>query len=254
MKLTAQQVYDKLINEERILEVDGRIKFYLGSVDIVVKQRDVVGNIIQEWLEGWLKRNDIEYDTNENTQMPPDFFLNTTDRTKDLLEVKAFYCKASPAFDIADFVAYQREIIAKPYMLYVDYLIFAYDMLDDGTVVINNLWLKKVWQMTRRMAVFPITVQYKNGRIQKMRPGDIRKPKNDSQMYRCLEDYISAIEETVYMCDQTHTEATTWKQRFLNSYKQTYGISLVIPRFNDIKDTYPITERSSPRTSTAGRA
>lgn len=247
MRLTAEQVYNKLINEERILEVEGQIKFYLGSVDIIVKQRDVVGNIIQEWLEGWLKRNDVEYAVNDNTQMPPDFFLSPEDRTRELLEVKAFYCKASPAFDIADFVAYQREIISKPYMLFVDYLIFAYDMLEDGTVVINNLWLKKVWQMTRRMQVFPITVQYKNNRIQKMRPGDIRKPKNDKQMYRCLEDYLAAIEETVYMCDQTHTEATTWKQRFLQSYKRFYGVDLSIPRFHDIVNTYPLAERANRR-------
>ncbi len=240
MRLTAQQVYDKLVNEEHILEVEGQIRFYLGSVDIVVKQRDVVGNIIQEWLEGWLRQHNIEYETNDNTQMPPDFFLNPDNKTIGLLEVKAFNCHASPAFDIADFVAYQREIIAKPYMLYVDYLIFAYDMLDDGTVVINNLWLKKVWQMTRRMAIFPITVQYKNGRIQKMRPGDIRKPQNDRQMYSCLEHYLSAIEETVYMCDQTHTDATTWKQRFLNSYRRFYGIDLNIPRFEEIKDYYPV--------------
>lgn len=243
MRLTARQVYDKLINEEKILEIDGQIKFYLGSVDIVVKQRDVVGNIIQEWLEGWLKKNNIDYAVNTNTQMPPDFFLNPDNTTVELLEVKAFYCKASPAFDIADFVAYQREIIAKPYMLYVDYLIFAYDMYDDGTVVINNLWLKKVWQMTRKMYMFPITVQYKNNRIQKMRPGDIRNEANEKQMYRCLEHYISAIEETVYMCDQTHTEATTWKKRFLNSYKKTYGVELDIPRYTDIKDLYVIRER-----------
>ena len=50
MKLTAQEVYNKLMLEDKILEVKGQIKFYLGNVDIVVKQRDVVGNIMQEWL------------------------------------------------------------------------------------------------------------------------------------------------------------------------------------------------------------
>ena len=59
MKLTAQQVYNKLINEDRLLELEGQIKFFLGDVDIIVKQKDVVGNIIQEWLQGWLdKRGD----------------------------------------------------------------------------------------------------------------------------------------------------------------------------------------------------
>lgn len=45
-KLTAEQVYDKLIHEDNIKSVEGQIRFYLGNVDIIVKQKDVVGNII----------------------------------------------------------------------------------------------------------------------------------------------------------------------------------------------------------------
>ena len=48
MRLTAQEVYDKLVNEDGILQLEGQIKFYLGDVNIIVKQRDVVGNIMQE--------------------------------------------------------------------------------------------------------------------------------------------------------------------------------------------------------------
>ena len=48
MRLTAQQVYDKLINDDRILEIEGRITFDFGDVNITVKQKDVVGNIIQD--------------------------------------------------------------------------------------------------------------------------------------------------------------------------------------------------------------
>lgn len=88
MRLTAQQVYDKLIQEDQILQVEGQIRFFLGDVDIIVKQKDVVGNIIQEWLQGWLDKRGVEYAPSENTQMPPDFFLNPDDLTTDLLEVK----------------------------------------------------------------------------------------------------------------------------------------------------------------------
>ena len=41
MRLTAQEVYDKLVNEDGILQLEGQIKFYLGDVNIIVKQRDV---------------------------------------------------------------------------------------------------------------------------------------------------------------------------------------------------------------------
>lgn len=143
MRLTAQNVYNKLVNEDKILELEGQIRFFFGDVDIIVKQKDVVGNIIQEWLQGWLEKREIEYAPSENTQMPPDFFLNPDNKTKDLLEVKAFNRSASPGFDIADFRMYEEEIIDKPYMLDVDYLIFGYDMSDNGIVTIKDIWIKK---------------------------------------------------------------------------------------------------------------
>ncbi len=76
--LTPQEVYEKLLNEDKILTLQGRIQFTLGDVNIIVKQKDVVGNIIQEWLEGWLSNRNIAFSRNENTQMPPDLFLNLT--------------------------------------------------------------------------------------------------------------------------------------------------------------------------------
>lgn len=74
MKLTVEQVYNKLVNDDKILTKKGQITFTLGDIDIIVKQRDVVGNIMQEWIEGWLKKNNIDYSLNDNTQMPPDFY------------------------------------------------------------------------------------------------------------------------------------------------------------------------------------
>ena len=56
MRLSANEIYDRLVNVEHILEIAGQIKFYLGDVNIVVKQKDVVGNIMQEWLQGWVFR------------------------------------------------------------------------------------------------------------------------------------------------------------------------------------------------------
>ena len=54
MKLTAQQVYDRLINDDQILSSKGRITFHLANIDIIVRQRDVVGNIMQEWVDALL--------------------------------------------------------------------------------------------------------------------------------------------------------------------------------------------------------
>ena len=212
MRLTAEDIYDKLVNVDHILEINGQIKFYLGNVSIIVKQKDVVGNIMQEWLQGWLDSNGIEYATNENTQMPPDFFLNLEDRTRGLLEVKAFNRNGSPGFDIADFRMYASEIQEKPYMLDVDYLIFGYDMSDDGIVTIKDVWLKKVWEITRRMENYPINLQVKDGVIHKIRPGVWYSERaTDYAIFNSLEDFISAIEETTFKEPKLRgTIASTW--------------------------------------------
>lgn len=239
MNLNAQEIYNKLMIEDKILELKGQIKFYLGDVNIVVKQKDVVGNIIQEWLQGWLDKRKIEYTLSSNTQMPPDFYLNPYDLTKELLEVKAFNRSASPGFDIADFRMYEEEIIDKPYMLDVDYLIFGYDMSDDGIVTIKDLWLKKVWEITRRMDGWAVNLQVKQGVVHKIRPGVWYSNRPGKiPMFTCLEDFISAIEETVYQNPKTHNEAANWKRRFLDSYEKYYGTVLDIPRWGDIYSKY----------------
>lgn len=252
MILTSREVYEKLINEDRILELRGQIKFFLGDVNIIVKQKDVVGNIIQEWLQGWLDSRNIEYAPSENTQMPPDFFLNPNDRTKNLLEVKAFNRSASPGFDIADFRMYEEEIIDKPYMLDVDYLIFGYDMSDDGVVTIKDLWLKKVWEITRRMADWPINLQIKANVVHKIRPGVWYSTRPGIPMFRCLEDFLSAIEQTVWQNPKTRDISGTWKQNFLTSYRNYYGVNLSIPRWDDIKNSYEPTANPSYPNSDLG--
>ena len=242
MRLSAQEIYDRLLNVDHILELEGQIKFFLGDVNIIVRQKDVVGNIMQEWLQGWLDARGIEYAPSENTQMPPDIFLNPDDRTKGLLEVKAFNRNGSPGFDIADFRMYVSEIQEKPYMLDVDYLIFGYDMSDDGVVTIKDVWLKKVWQITRRMENYPINLQVKEGVIHKIRPGVWYSERvTDYAIFDCLEDFISAIEETTFKEPKLRSSvASTWLAVFQRNYKAWYGEELNVPRWNDIKDKYDL--------------
>ena len=237
MKLSAKEIYEKLLNEDEILKQTGQIRFYLGNVDIIVKQRDVVGNIIQEWLQGWLDKNGIDYAINDNSQMPPDFFLDPEDETKELLEVKAFNRSASPGFDIADFRMYEEEIQKKPYMLHVDYLIFGYDMSEDGVVTIKDLWLKKVWEITRAMNDWPLNLQIKKNVVQKIRPGVWYTDRGRS-MFQNMEDFVSAVDQTVWQNPATRKDSGTWMQRFVKYYEDFYGVKLNIPRWDDIKDQY----------------
>lgn len=242
MRATAQDIIGKLLAEDHILDLEGQINFYLGDVDIIVRQKDVVGNIMQEWLQGWLDKRGIEYAPSENSQMPPDFFLNPEDKTRDLLEVKAFNRSGSPGFDIADFRMYAEEILEKPYMLDVDYLIFGYDMSKDGVVTIKDVWLKKVWEITRRMKDYPINLQVKDGVIHKIRPGVwYSKKATDYAIFRTLEDFISAIEDTTFKEPKLRDSiASTWLSKFQSNYKKRYGSELNVPRWSDIKDNYDL--------------
>ena len=49
--VTAQEIFDSLVNVDKIQSLAGFIKFHMGDVSITVKRKDVVGNILQEWLE-----------------------------------------------------------------------------------------------------------------------------------------------------------------------------------------------------------
>lgn len=240
MDLTAEELYEKLLKEDKILEIKGQIKFYLGNVKIIVKQRDVVGNIMQEWLEGWMKFNDINYRPNPNSQMPPDFYLNKQDNTKELLEVKAFNYDATPAFDIADFNAFQSEIINKPYMLHAKYLIFGYRMQEDGYVIVKRLWLKNVWQICRRSEKWPLNLQVKDNVVHKIRPAKWHSTGKSLKFktFKNLEDFISAIEHTVYQNPKTREKSGEWLNIFIHNYEKHYNIKLIIPRWNEIEDEY----------------
>jgi len=254
--LTAKEIFEKLLNEDKILSMSGKIKFFFGEVDIVVKQKDVVGNIIQEWLQGWLDKRGIEYALNDNSQMPPDFFKNkifysvnpnsqmppdfflSEDKTKNLLEVKAFNRNASPGFDIADFRMYSQEIINKPYMLHADYLIFGYDMNDEGIVTIKDLWLKKIWEITKPMRKWPLTLKITNGLAQEIRPCTWYATKTDTKVFESLEDFLSAFEAAIFQNPETRPEAPQWRKNFLKNYAKHYGREIKIPKWENIKEKY----------------
>ncbi|MCL2125296.1 MAG: NgoBV family restriction endonuclease [Oscillospiraceae bacterium] len=225
------------MDEDRVLALEGRIRFFFGDVDIIVKQKDVVGNIIQEWVQGWLEKREIEYALSQNTQMPPDFFLSPDDMTVNLLEVKAFNKERTPGFDIADFGMFASEVIDKPYMLDADYLVFGYKM-DEGVVTVNDLWLKKVWQITCSSAAWPMKLQVKKSVVHKIRPGVFYSTRAKYKPFACLEDFLSALEQSIYQNRDTRELAQQWQNRFLASYRAHFGVNLNIPRWIEIADRY----------------
>lgn len=245
-ELTANEVYNKLLNEEQICNEQGQIRFYLGNVDIIVKQKDVVGNIIQEWLQGWLTSRHIDFDPSTNPQMPPDFYLNKNNHDVELLEVKAYNSEASPAFDIADFKGFAKAVLLSPSALDTNFLIFAYKMSDDGYVSITKMWLKKLWEITRASERWPINVQFKNGEINKIRPAaastwdkpPIKQKGNKYPHFANLSDFLSAFQETLLLYGETHSIGSTWKMDLNNAFAAHNLPTVNFPWWDTIKHNY----------------
>ena len=237
-KLTPEEVYHRLLDDYDIKSIDGKIQFILGDVDIIVKQKDVVGNIVQEWLEGWFKKSEIAYLPSDNPQLPPDFYLDPDDKKHSLLEVKAFNRDASPAFDLADFTGYAKAILKEPWELDTKYLIFGYNMSEDGIVTIKDLWIKNVWEISRSSDKWALNVQYKNGQINKIRPATWYAKRAKFPLFQSLEHYLSALEQTLVDYPDTRALSIGWRKKMQDSYKDFSGRKITIPRWEDIEEIY----------------
>lgn len=128
-------------------------------------------------------------------------------------------------------------IIDQPYKLQSNYLLIKYKM-DGGVVTIEDCWLKKIWEISCPSAKWPIKVQDKRGIIYNLRPATWYSNKMEFPVFKCIEYFLSAIEETVYKYPDTHTKGAIWADRIKRSYKNYYGIDLQIPRWMDIKCLY----------------
>lgn len=67
MKLSGQALYNKLVNEYKIIGEKGVINFSLKDLTISIETKDTVGNLLQEWLKAWLMKETIEFEENSNS-------------------------------------------------------------------------------------------------------------------------------------------------------------------------------------------
>lgn len=240
MKITPEELYSKLVDEFKIFEKKGNIFFELGNIDIVVKRRDVVGSIIQEWLYEWLRRNDIEFEQ-DDSQLPPDLFLDPENKTNNLVEVKAFNSDATPAFDISDPITFLTDITKRPYMLHTKYLIFAYKMDENtGVVTVENLWLKNIWEICAPSKKQGLPT---GGNAIKIRPTKwFDKTKRATPNFLSLEHFLSGFVELIYFlynANSKHNQlARNAKSDIIESYKKFYGKTITIEWFDAIKSEY----------------
>ena len=228
MKLSAQELYNKLINEYKIIGEKGSIKFTLKDLSITVQTKDTIGNLIQEWLKAWLVSNNISFSLKPNSQDFPDFMLDVDDPTKGLLEVKSFDYTKSANFDVSNFMALRRSLVEHPYRLDSDYLIFGYKMTE-GNLEIADVWLKKIWEITGPSGDWPIRCQVKQEDLVNIRP--VKWYKNEKTKFKPFNsavEFLKAFQETQYKYGKTHREKDTalFLERIVEGYKASTGRDL----------------------------
>ena len=164
----------------------GGITLTLGKLTIDIESKDPAGDLIQEWLFHYLKDKGINiyvpYD--KSTQEFPDYYLEKSNKKNNLLEVKTFNYHNGPGFDLANFDAYCESLYIDPQRLYADYIILGYTLVG-AKLKIEEIWLKKIWELTGNKQLtskttqekypnlpkeFPINLQIKKSVIVNIRP------------------------------------------------------------------------------------
>lgn len=230
----AEHIFSKLTDEFGLRNATGQITARLKDFSITVEQNNIVGNVIEEWLAKWMDSNGIP-NIHNLKQASPDFWLNPDDLSCDWLEVKSF--TGNPNFDIASFRSFINLILDKPYKLQSSYLLIKYKM-DTGNITIENCWLKKIWEICSTSKKWPIKVQDKSGLIYNIRPSAWYSDRAEFKSFESLEDFLAALEETIYRYHDTRHLADNWERNMIESYRRHYGVTLEIPRWMDIKTKY----------------
>ncbi len=224
-KVTAREIYALLLNEFKIKEQIGSVEIILGGISAKYYGKDAIGDLLQEWIGEWLKRNDFYFRQPANTQEFPDFLL-AEDNKSGFLEIKTFNANATPAFDIANFDSYNKSLLIKPERLDADYLIFGYKMID-AVLSIDNLWLLKVWEMAGTSGANPINMQTKNSQPYNLRPIKwyAKSPKN--KPFADKISFLNAISETLEKYSHsTSNYSENWLKNVKEKYLENTGITL----------------------------
>lgn len=227
MKLTISELHKKLVEDYKIIGQTGSIKFTVKDLSILIKTKDTVGNLLQEWLKAWFVKSEIDFEENINSQTFPDFLLDKDDHKKGLLEVKSFDFDRGPGFDLANFDSYCNSLLENAYRLDSDYLVLAYQM-NDGIISIKNLWIKKIWELACPSSTYPLKVQEKKGVIYNIRPSIWYSTRSTFKPFNSKEDFLSALNNTRYQYPQTRHGNAHWLKKVIKNYQEHTGVLLKV--------------------------
>ena len=142
---------------------------------------------------------------------------------RDLLEVKCF--KQSPNFDVANFLAYARSLLEKPYRLDADYLIFEY-MEVHGWIIIKSIWLKKVWEICSASERSPVKIQWKQWIPVNIRPATWYSTRSAYPVFWSRKEFVHGIKKVLDTSSMANNLQRNWEQNVSKLYKEQTGRDL----------------------------
>lgn len=209
----------KALQDKGIVGAQGKTTFSLGGISTTAKDISVIGNLIQDWLSEFMRKNEISYRAPVHSQEFPDYFLSDS-ATTDLLEVKCF--TGSPNFDIANFSAYCRSLLTHAYRLDADYLIFKYKPHADF-VEIEDIWLKKVWQIASGSDRSALKIQWKQNQAFNIRPGVWY---SDRTAYPVFESRLAFVQAIDTVQKTLPNQVPRWFEKVAINYRASSGQQL----------------------------
>ena len=86
--------------------------------------------------------------------------------------------------------------------------------------------------------IWPINLQIKKGTVHKIRPAKWYGKSSKFSIFENKEDFLSAMEETVYKNKDTHDDGPEWLSSVIDNYEKHYGVKLSIPRWSNVMAKY----------------
>lgn len=173
----------------------GGTLFSIGDIPIKVKGKDGLGGLIEEWFGEWAAKQGFNTKNLRKcggSQEFPDYYLGDDN---GLLEIKAFDSSASANFDLANFESYCESIASMPSRVDSDYIIFSYK-LTGAILTIEQIWLKKIWEITCPSERWPLKTQTKRDIIYNIRPAAWYSDNTQYKVFGSKEKFIEALFKT----------------------------------------------------------
>ena len=125
--------------------------------------------------------------------------------------------KKSPNFDVANFLAYCRSLIEKPHRLDAQYLIFEYDSENNG-IVIKNVWLKQVWEITGASERSALKIQWKQNQAVNIRPAIWYSSRSKYPPFTTRKEFVYALKKVL----DTSAAGGDWRKNWIKTVEENY--------------------------------